>query len=310
MASSRRIEPENGGVELATALVGPETDRVGLETRLVERVLAGLGFTAAPTPDLAGLSALYAAWSQRVPFDNVWKRIHLAEGLPGPLPGDDPAGFFERWLADGTGATCWAANGALCALLSSLGFRARRGVGTMLVAPDLPPNHGTVSVALDGERHLVDASMLFATPLRVRAGEPAGVAHPAWGVALRFEAGRPLVRWRPLHLDGLDCRIDSLESSAEEFRQYHEATRPWSPFNFSLYARLNRGAGVVGAAFGQIAEISPDGVRSVRPCTREERTRHLVETLGIREAVAARLPPDEPLPPPPNGMRLPPGLPD
>jgi len=271
-----------------------------MERALVERVLVRLGFAAPPSPDLAGLTALYGAWSRGVPFDNVWKRIHVAERIPGPLPGDGPADFFARWLEDGTGGTCWAGNGALCALLEALGFRATRGLATMLVAPDLPPNHGTVSVALDGERFLVDASMLFVTPLRVRDGEPARVEHPAWGVALRFEGGRPIVRWKPMHLDALDCRVDSLASSAQEFRSYHESTRSWSPFNFSLSARLVRGDGVVGVGLGQIGGIAPDGTRRVRACTREERTRHLVESLGIREAVAARLPADEALPPPPR----------
>ncbi|RIL04575.1 MAG: hypothetical protein DCC71_13570 [Proteobacteria bacterium] len=272
-----------------------------MDAALVEKVLERLGFAARPEPDLAGLSSVYAAWCERVPFDNVRKRLHVASGDAGPLPGDTPAEFFAAWLAYGTGGTCWAGNGALCALLEALGFAARRGVATMLVAPDLPPNHGTVSVALAEGRFLVDASMLFGAPLRVPDAEPSAVEHPAWGAAARCENGQPIVRWRPLHLgDGLDCRVDSLASDAAEFCTRHEATRGWSPFNFSISARRNRGGGVVGVGLGQRAEIAPDGTLTIRPFEPGERTAWLVEALGIAEEIAARLPPDEPLPPPPK----------
>ena len=267
---------------------------------LVERVLARLGFGASPEPDLAGLCALYDAWCRRVPFDNVRKRIHLARGEAGALPGDAPGEFFADWLRDGTGGTCWAGNGALCALLAALGFRAQRGLATMLVAPDLPPNHGTVSVALDGARWLLDASILFQEPLRLRDDGPTAVAHPAWGVATRVADGRRTVRWRPFHLDGLDCRIDSLEATPEEFRRRHEATRSWSPFNYQLSARLLRDDGVVGVAFGSRAAISAAGEVSVAPFAPGERLAFLVETLGLREEVAAALPDDVPMPPPPR----------
>lgn len=272
-----------------------------LAPALVERVLARLGLGARPDPDLGGLAAVYAAWCERVPFDNVRKRIHVATGDPGPLPGDEPASFFADWLAWGTGGTCWAGNGALCALLEALGFRARRGVATMLVAPDLPPNHGTVSVETDEGRFLVDASMLFGAPLALPGEDPTRLGHPAWGVVARRDGGATMVRWRPLHLpSGLDCRIDSLASDAADFGARHEATRRWSPFNFAISARRNRGGGVVGVGLGQRAEIAPDGTHAMQPFGPGERTAWLVEALGIAEEIAVRVPPDEPLPPPPG----------
>lgn len=272
-----------------------------LEPALVERVLERLGFSAAPTLDRDGLASLYGAWCRRVPFDNVRKRLHLAAKDPGRLPGDDPPAFFDAWLAFGTGGTCWAGNGALCELLLALGFRAERGVATMLALPNLPPNHGTVFVTLDGERLCVDASILFVEPLLLPKadGETATIEHPAWGVVARHEAGVPLIRWRALHRDDLDCRIEPLRADAADYRVRHEATRAWSPFNFSVSARLNRGAGVVGMALGQRAEIDPAGTLRVRPFEPGERTRFLVETLGIAESLAAALPPDEALPHPP-----------
>lgn len=272
-----------------------------LPARLVGRVLDRLAPDGAPEPSLAGLADLYAAWCRSVPLDNVRKLVHLAAGDPGPLPGDDPADFFEAWLAHGAGGTCWAGNGALHALLESLGFRARRAVATMLVAPDLPPNHGSVVVDVDGAAYVVDASMLHGEPLRLAAAGETAVDHPAWGVRAAQRDGAWHLRWRPVHAEnGIDCRIDELGVGADRFRALHEATCGWSPFNFSLYARLNRGDRVVGAAFGQRVEIGADGRFARRALDPDERLRLLVEDLGVDEALARRLPPDAALTPPPG----------
>jgi len=272
-----------------------------LSPGLVERVLERLGLAQAPEPELAGLATLYRAWCRRVPFDNVRKRIHLHEGRPGPLPGDAPARFFADWLRDGTGGTCWAGNGALAALLAALGFAAERVVSTMRVAPDLPPNHGSVRVTLDGAGYLVDASILFDEPLPLVPGTTTRIDHPAWGVECRPEGERWVVRWRPFHLEFIDCGLDAFGASAERFREQHEATRGWSPFNHSVSARrLLPDGRLVGAAFGQRGEIDGEGKLTLRPFGAGERTAFLVEELGIAESVAARLPEDQPLPPPPG----------
>lgn len=133
------------------------------------------------------------------------KLIHLHNHDPRPLPGDDASEFFAAWLTYGTGGTCWAGNGALHALLVSLGFAAQRGVGTMLVAPHLPPNHGTVLVSCDGALYVTDASILHSAPLRLDVHTATGVAHPAWGVHCQRRDGHWYIRWRPMHaLEGLD----------------------------------------------------------------------------------------------------------
>ncbi|MDH3686319.1 MAG: arylamine N-acetyltransferase [Myxococcales bacterium] len=271
-----------------------------LAPRLVERVLGRLGFGARPSVDRDGLERIYAAWCRSVPFDNVQKRIALVEGREGPLPGDDPADFFETWLDAGTGGTCWSGNGALCELLLALGFEAQRGIATMLVAPGVPPNHGTVCVDLDAERLLVDASMLFVEPLLLEPGAVTRAGADAWGAEARQEEGATLIRFHPLQSGPLDCRIESFGAEASEFSRCHEKTRSWSPFNFQLSARIQREDGPIGVAFGEVAGISSAEGRWQRPFEPGERKRFLVETLGIRESTAERLPPDEAMPPPPG----------
>lgn len=271
---------------------------VTLSPALVEAVLARLGLDRAPDTDAAGLATLYDAWCRRVPFDNVRKRIHVASGSPAPLPGDEPEDFFSAWLEHGTGGTCWAGNGALAALLDGLGFSARRGVGTMMVGPDATPNHGTVIVQIDGEDSMVDASILHGAPLSLRP-VPTSVEHPAWGVHSAIDDGVRFVHWVPFHMR-LACRVDADRASVEEFRERHERTRVWSPFNHSLSVRLNRGNEVIGAGFGQRGHIAADGGVTLRPFEGDERARMLVEEVGLSEAIVAALPADEPMPPPPR----------
>jgi len=264
-------------------------------------VLMQLGLSEPPAPTLDGLQTLYAAWCRKVPFDNVRKLIHTHQRDPRPLPGDEATDFFEAWLAYGTGGTCWAGNGALYTLLVTLGFEASRGRGTMLVAPNIPPNHGTVLVTHEGTRYVVDASILHSAPLCLDASTTTSVVHPAWGVQCRQREGYWHIRWRPIHLpDGLDCRIDQLQVSRETFRESHEQTRPWSPFNYELYARLLCGDTVVGIAGGQRIVLDNTGGVSRTPLDSNERLRLLIDELGMHEDIVHCLPPDTPTPPPPG----------
>lgn len=272
-----------------------------LAPALVERVLLRLGLATTPPPTLAGLQALYAAWCRKVPFDNVRKLIHVSQQGPSPLPGDEAVDFFTAWLAHGTGGTCWAGNGALQALLVSLGFQADRGRGTMLVAPNIPPNHGTVVVTCETDRYLVDASILHAEPLRLDTSQTTGIVHPAWGVQCHQRAGLWHIRWRPLHMpEGLDCRLDQLQVTREVFRDAHEQTRPWSPFNYELHARLLCGETIIGITGGHQVEFDRTGGVQRTPLQGDERLRVLVEELGMAEALVQRLPLDRPTPPPPG----------
>ncbi len=270
-----------------------------LKNELVERVLDGLGFAAPPDVSLAGLTDLYDAWCRRIPFDNIRKLIHVRSANSAVLPGDRPDEFFEAWLAHGTGATCWAANGALCELLVSIGHDARRAAATMMVAPDIPPNHGSVIVQLDGQRYVVDASMLFVEPLPLRAG--AKVDHPAWGVDARTVDGHFTIRWNALQRpDLLDCRYNVYDATAAQFSAFHEATRAWSPFNFNLNLNLVRNDGRIGAAGGQRVAIDARGQVARTPLTDAERKVFLIDEVGISEEIVELLPGDVDIPPPPH----------
>jgi N-hydroxyarylamine O-acetyltransferase len=267
----------------------------------VERVLERLGFSARPAADRGGLAALYAAWCRSVPFDNARKLIALRAGSPAPLPGDAAEDFLEAWLAHGVGGTCWAMHTALTAVFAACGFDARRAIATMLVAPDLPPNHGSATVRLGGETLLVDGCIQHGEPLPLEAARDTAIAHPAWGVRARPVDGTWLVRWRsPFAPEGFDCRIDSLAGDASAFRSYHEHTRTWSPFNYQLFVRRHRDGGVIGLARGERVDFAADGTLTRAAMDRAARLRFLVEELGVSEELAQRVPDDVPMPPPPG----------
>ena len=208
-----------------------------LAPALLERVLSKLGLSEPPSPTLEGLRTLYPAWCRKVPFDNIRQLIHRRSHDPSPMPGGDATEFFEAWLVYGTGGTCWSGNGALHALLLSLGFEAARGLCTMLVAPAIPPNHGSVLVVYEGSRYVVDASILHSEPLRLDPDAPSVIVHPAWGVQCAKRDGQWYIRWRSMFSsDGLDCRFEAMSVTRDTFRERYEAARAWGPFNYELHS--------------------------------------------------------------------------
>jgi arylamine N-acetyltransferase len=263
---------------------------------LRDQVLQRLGFSQPPDADPAGLAMLYEAWCKHVPFDNLQKWIHVSKGAPGPLPGSTAENFFHSWLKHRTGGTCWAGNGALCSLLQSVSFDAVRGVGTMLVAPDVPPNHGTVVVRFGDQQYLVDASILSLQPILLSEESTAY----KFGIALSRIDGKWCVRWLPAnHADGLTCRYDYFPTDVSDFETRHENTRPWSPFNYSLVVRTLRGACTVGAITLDWYQVSSSGETTRREVTRNERAEMLITQLGYSEEIVSQLPIDQKAPPPP-----------
>ena len=270
----------------------------GLERKLVEAVLLKLGIDGVSLSiDLEGLKAIYGVWCKKISFDNIQKLIHLDSGNPAPLPGDNPTEFFEGWLRFGTGGTCWAGSNALYSLLSSLGFKVYRATGTMLIASGAPPNHGIVIVNCDGERFLVDTSILHGTPIRIDDNLSTKIDHPAWGIDGYPEKGDWYVRCRPFHmLGGCTCRIGDTNASHNTFMKLNEETRKWGPFNYSLYFRINQGDTVTGVAFGD--RFSFDSRGNIKRTAMSPEAHHffLSQEMGISKDILDKLPADKPTP--------------
>ena len=104
------------------------------------------------------------------------------------------------------------------------------------------------------------------------------------------------MRWHPAHRpDGLWCRIEKVDVSRAQFNEYHERTRSRSPFNTSLYVRLNHPEQNTTIVSGEKLVMKLDGQPVSTPLDAEQRVQVLVEEFGIDEELAANLPADEPL---------------
>lgn len=267
-----------------------------LPDALVQRVLARLGIPA-PRPDADGLGALYLAWCREVPWDNVQKRIAIAEGRP-VLAGAEPVEFFENFLRDGTGGTCWPSSGALHALLTALGFDARRVIGDMQMRTSgKSPTHGAEIVRVDGAEWLVDSSMLNERPFELRRSEVTAIAdglHP-----MRAEPnadGMWLVTWQSYGRDEpITCWIYEDDATHQRFLERYEASRV-KGFSYGLTFRKNRPDGVL--AFGRSTRSFKDAkTLTITRTDVADRVAGLIGEGGLSPEIVARLPEDEPEPP-------------
>lgn len=267
-----------------------------LDPKLVDSILEKLGFGEVPSPDWAGLCSVYGQWSMSVPFDNIQKRLFYSSPAEGPIPGHTSDHFFRRWLDHGTGGTCWSNSHAIHDLLDAIGFSAERVAATMLSTPDaVGPTHGSVSVTVEGQRFLVDGSMLTRRPVPFLEEALPHPGHPSERVSMEGRDGFWHVLWYPAHRpEGLACRIEEVGVPMARFNEYHERTRLRSNFNNALYIRQNRENGVDTIAFGERMKTFPDGTVERSPISQEEVAEALVEDFGISEEAASLLPEDVP----------------
>lgn len=264
------------------SLPADRSDR--LDHELVNRILEKFGIDSLST-DLSGLSDVYAAWCRGVPFDNIRKMIALR--VPGAaMPGLEATDFFENWLENGSGGTCWPSSNALYALLRSLGFDARRVAGSMFDLPEI--NHGTVKVKIDGRDWMVDSSMLTHWPLPLT--EEVFVSDDrAHGVEIEPSNGSHVV-WRdfaPLP-EYIPCRLrhDPVDSDYY-LERYEKFSREQSPFNERLYFRSSGPDGAWVILGNTRFERKNDGLE-VREFNASELCAFLRDGVGISERLLDR----------------------
>lgn len=250
-----------------------------LGRELLDRVLEAFGLGSEIRSDLAGLHAVYAAWCRAVPFDNMRKMIALRAGDGAKLPGLDPADFFENWLANGTGGTCWPSSNAMYALLRTLGFNARRVAGSMFDMGMV--NHGTVKVNIDGQDWLCDTGLLTKKPLPLTDEVYIG-DDPTVGVEVEPLHGSYMIwiDFVPLE-DYVPCRllVDPVDSSV--YAERNEVfSRELSPFNQRLYFRKSGPGGASTILGNTHFSRSADGLQA-REFSSEELCGYLENVAGV-----------------------------
>jgi N-hydroxyarylamine O-acetyltransferase len=254
-----------------------EATENSLDLELRDAILERFGFAAPPEADFSGLCAIYNAWCQRVPFENLGKVIALrSDGAP--LPGRYAPSFFRSWLAHGTGGTCWSTANALHELLAALGFRSRRAAAQMRDAGIT--NHGTVIVNIDGDDWLVDSSLLTSVPLPL-SSQTLVATDPVFSAEIECADGAHILwTYSPPTGAYFPCRIFPQEVAHEEYLQRYELSRERSPFNGRLYAARNRGREVL-LLVGNVRWIrNAQGVAS-RTLSRAEIPESLRDEFGM-----------------------------
>jgi N-hydroxyarylamine O-acetyltransferase len=255
--------------------------------RLVERALSRLGFSSAPKPDRAGLDALYLAWCRNVPFDNVRKRIALAQGGSEPLPGGRPEDFLSAWLEHGTGGTCWPSSNGLHALVAACGFDVRRISGSMFDRND--HNHGSLIVRLDGAEWMVDSSIENDVPIPLERGVARAIDDPIHPIRVEPVGESFRVHWGMTQsTDTLPCRLMQDPVDEAFYLERYEISRGYSVFNNALYARKNFPGRLVSFIGRKRHEKTAGGVVSGELSDTELRGA-LVEELGYSEPIVAEL---------------------
>ena len=130
----------------------------------VNAYLERIGLTERPTVDVVGLETLQRAHLSAVPFENL-------DVFAGRRVRTDLEWSVAKVVERGRGGWCFEVNGAFSELLSQLGFRVKRLLATVLLAPPSDvPSHMTIEVTLD-RAYLVDVGFgdSFIRPLMIDA---------------------------------------------------------------------------------------------------------------------------------------------
>ena len=275
------------------------TSALALDRPMTEAMLARLGLAAPPSHDMAGLTTLYTAWLQNVPFCSSQKRCHYGADVnrPGPLPVMTAPSYVAAYLEHGTGGTYFPTAEAFFQLLSACGFSARRALGSMLDFPQIPgPNHGTVIVTLDGLDYLVDPFFGSEQPLPLD-GAAHSVGRPS--LELRSEpaesGGSPLIFWRFHNARqwmqfGFDRKYPDV-TQAHFAARYEASGGANSVFNASLYISRHHGQAVHTIFKNEYFILSPDNAIHREPVA-DRRNELLVDVFGLSVDMAKNIPED------------------
>ena len=266
---------------------------------LMERALVKLGLTERPSLDLAGLNTLYAAYCSNVPaIDSIRKRIWFAGDQRPQLPGGDPTDYFENWLTHGTGGTCWPTNGAVYALVGSLGFDARRIAGCIVMEEYPGTNHGSVVVTLDGVDYLVDGNLAAYEVLRLVPGTTTSAGKGIHRVSTVPIDGGFDVLWYQGHdrEEQMTFRTEPEHDPVDHafFLDRFDRTKQLSVFNDALFICRRLPDRIITIGRKNKIEVAADNTLTSTEINDVERRRLLIEEFDISEEMAEALPPDVP----------------
>lgn len=263
-----------------------------LREDMVERVLEYIGFSNRPDPTIETLNEVLKQWSVHFGYDNVGKRIYLAENQTGAFPLMDPNDYFEWALKHGTGGGCWPSGEAAFGLIRRLGFDVERIAGTMPIVGDpLYPAHGGLDVHFGSRTFRAEPSLGSDSALELIDGTPTKQDHEAFGM---WSNGDGNVWWRPGHSrTAIEITMKLKKLSSAFFYYRNEATKQFSIFNSSAYIRRTRNNGSLTYARGKLITIDENGEMSAVAVEPKDLKAVYVNSFGLSEEIADRMPSDD-----------------
>jgi N-hydroxyarylamine O-acetyltransferase len=193
-----------------------------------------IGYRGRYQPDLSLLSALTAAHTQSIPFEN----LDVLLGRPISL---EPDALFQKLVSERRGGYCFEQNGLFLEVLRELGFQVSPiSARVRLQRPrDFTPprTHVFLRVELDGESWLTDVGvggLSLTSPLRLAAeGEQATLHEPR---RILREAGRLFhqVRFGAEWHDVCEFTLEEMPPIDRELANWYTSAHPNSHFKNRL----------------------------------------------------------------------------
>lgn len=247
----------------------------------VERVLKKLNVEEVSQCSISNLSKFYQAWCRLIPFDNLMKTHKLSTDINASLPGITAEEFFCNWLKYGVGGTCWAGNGAIFALLRTLGYNAEFIAGCMLSDPldkSSSLGHGSIIITLDEGAFLIDATMLHGVPIHLVPNES---ANKTFYFRVEKRDDKFQIKWQPLGRNYSFFQINKRNLVESEILTLHEASRGLSKFNGSHLIRMARSSSLIGIVRGSLIVRDEQGVETFQNSDQFCFPQTLVNDFGI-----------------------------
>jgi N-hydroxyarylamine O-acetyltransferase len=219
-----------------------------------------IGHDGPLAPTLPVLSALVAAQSGTIPFENV-------DVLLGRTPKLDQASLTQKIVRGGRGGYCFELNAVLRAGLRAVGFQVTSLIGRVIVGlPEdshRPASHMTLRVDLPEGPFLVDCgfgNMTPTAPLPLRPEEPSDTPHETMRLmplddelVLQARVGED---WRNIYRVSPRPVLDV----DYEVANWFTATHPGSPFVSNLVLSRPLADGKRATFFnGRLSIRQPDG---------------------------------------------------
>jgi len=249
-----------------------------------------IGYRGRYQPDLALLSALTAAHTQAIPFENL-------DVLLGARISLEPDALFQKLIVERRGGYCFEQNGLFLQVLQELGFQVTPiSARVRLQRPrDFTPprTHVFLRVELEGESWLTDVgvgALSLTSPLRLATSDEQPTLHEPRRLVREGERLFHQVRFGDEWQDVCEFTLEEMPPIDREVANWFTSAHPNSHFkNRLMVARAVPDGQRLTILNDQFTQRDRHGVPMTRPITSaEDLLGVLLEQFGLSFPVGTR----------------------